>query len=213
MLVPILIVLVVVIVVQAILYFLMAATLLSTHDCTQTILGTTVEAQCGPGFFARQLGTGITFLIANTIQLALGAGLIKSALNVADGKAVSLGDIGAWATKGPVITAALIVSAATALGIVLCFIPGIIIGFLLNWTMFYVVDKGLAPMDAIKASVTFATSHLGETIVFYLLGIVVLVLGAILCLVGLLVAAPVLLIAAAYTFRRLNGEQVTPAPS
>ncbi len=57
----------------------------------------------------------------------------------------------------------------------------------------------------------FAMDHLGDTVVFYLLGIVVLIVGAILCLVGLLVAAPVLLIAAAFTFRKLSGEQVSPA--
>jgi uncharacterized membrane protein len=211
MLVPILIVWVVLLVVEAILFFLLRATLLHTHDCTRTLLGQDYETQCGPNFFVRQLGTGITALIGGTIQLALAAGVFKSALNVADGRPVSLGDIGAWATKGSVITTAFLVSLATAIGIVLCFIPGIIIGFLLNWTMFYVVDKDLAPMDAIKASVKFATDHLGETIVFYLLGIVVLLAGAIVCLVGLLVAAPVLVIAAAFTFRRLNGEPVAPA--
>ena len=36
------------------------------------------------------------------------------------------------------------------------------------------------------------------------------VVGTILCLVGLLVAAPVVLIGAAFTFRRLNGQQVSP---
>ena len=45
---------------------------------------------------------------------------------------------------------------------------------------------------------------------FYLLGIVAFIVGAILCLVGLLVAAPVVLIGAAFTFRRLNGQQVSP---
>ena len=99
----------------------------------------------------------------------------------------------------------------TFLGTLLCYIPGIIAAFLLDWTMFYVVDQDMAPVDAVKASVKFVTDHLGDTIVFYLLGIVVLIVGAILCLVGLLVAVPVILIGAAYTFRRLNGEQVAPA--
>ena len=45
---------------------------------------------------------------------------------------------------------------------------------------------------------------------FYLLGIVALVVGAILCLVGCSWRLRCVLIAAAYTFRRLNGEQVTP---
>lgn len=210
MLVPILIVLAVVIVLQIVVQLILRATLLGTHDCTQTIFGQSVETQCGPGFFVSLIATGLAGLVVSLVVQMLGAGLIKNALNVADGQPTSVGEIAAWATKPQVIVAALIVSVATFVGTLLCYVPGIIVGFLLNWTMFYVVDKGLAPMEAAKASVSFATSHLGETVVFYLLGIVAFIVGALLCLVGLLVAAPVVLIGAAYTFRRLSGEQVSP---
>src|ERR1700712_3203929 len=101
-LVPVLVGIVILIVVEAVVYFLMAATLLGTHDCDRTILGQTVQAQCGPGLGVRLLGTGITALIVGVIQLSLGAGLIKIALNVVDGKPASLSEIGTWATKGPV---------------------------------------------------------------------------------------------------------------
>jgi uncharacterized membrane protein len=208
-LVPVLVVVVVLIVVEVIVQFILRATLLGTHDCTQTILGTSVQTKCGPSFFVSLLGAALGWLFVSLVTQALGAGLIKNALNIVDGLPASTGEIGAWATKGPVIVTALIVAVLTAIGTILCYIPGIIIGFLLNWAMFYVVDQGMAPMEAIKASVSFATSHLGETIVFYLLGIVVIIIGAVLCLVGLLVAVPVLLIAAAFTFRVLNGQQVS----
>ena len=212
LLVPVLVVLLVVIVLQVLVQILLRATLLSTHDCTQTILGTTIETQCGPGFFVTLIGTGLAGLVVSLIVQALGAGLIKIALNIADDKPVSVSEIGRWATNPRVIVAALIVAGATAIGTILCYVPGLIIGFLLNWTMFFVVDKDMAPMDAAKASVKFVTDHLGDTILFYLLGLVVLIVGAILCLVGLLVAAPVVLLGAAYTFRKLSGEQVSPAP-
>jgi len=201
----------VLIVVEVVVQVILRATLLHTHDCTQTIFGTSVTTKCGPSFFVQLLGAALGGLFISLVSQAVGAGLIKNALNVADGGEASVGEIGTWATKGPVIVTALIVAVATAIGTVLCYLPGIIVGFLLNWAMFYVVDEGMEPMDAIRASVDFATSHLGDTIVFYLLGIVVLIVGAVLCLVGLLVAVPVLLIAAAFTFRVLNGRQVTPA--
>ena len=213
LLVPVLVVLLVVIVLQVLVQLLLRATLLSTHDCTQTFLGTSVEAQCGPGFFVTLIGAGLAGLVVSLVAQALGAGLIKIALDIADGKPASLGEIGRWATNPQVLLAALIVAVATAIGTILCYVPGIIVGFLLNWTMFYVVDKNMGAIDAIKASVKFVTDHLGDTILFYLLGLVVLIIGAILCLVGLLVAAPVVLIGAAYTYRRLNGEQVAPAPA
>lgn len=211
LLVPMLVVLVVIIVIEVIVQLLLRATLLGTHDCTTTVFGQPIETQCGPGFFITIIGSALAGFVVSLISQMLGAGLIKNALNIADGKAASISEIGAWATKPQVITAAVIVAGATAVGSLLCYVPGIIAAFLLNWTMFYVVDEDMAPMDAAKASVNFVTSHLGDTVVFYLLAIVVLVIGAILCLVGLLVAAPVMLIAAAYTFRVLNGRQVSPA--
>jgi uncharacterized membrane protein len=211
--VPILVVLVIIIVLEVIVQIILRATLLGTHDCTTTVLGTSVQTQCGPSFIVSLLGAGLAGLVVSLIAQALGAGLIKNALNVADDKPVSLGEIGKWAGNGRVITAALIVAVATFIGTLLCYLPGIIVGFLLNWTMFYVVDQDMAPMDAAKASVKFATDHLGNTVVFYLLGIVAFVVGAVLCLVGLLVAAPVVLIGAAFTFRKLNGQQVSPAPA
>jgi uncharacterized membrane protein len=211
LLVPVLVVVVVIIVLEIIVQILLRATLLGTHDCTSTIFGQSVQTQCGPGFFISILGSALAGLVVSLIAQVLGAGLIKNALNVVDGKPASLGEIAAWASKPQVITAALIVAVATFVGTILCYVPGIIVAFLLNWTMFYVVDKGMAPMDAVKASINFTTSHLGDTIVFYLLGIVAFIVGAILCLVGLLVAAPLVLIGAAFTFRRLNNESVTPA--
>jgi uncharacterized membrane protein len=210
LLVPMLVVLVIVIVLEIVIQIVLRATLLGTHDCTTTIGGFTAQGQCGPGFPIFLLGTGIGTLLITLVQQSLGAGLIKNALHIADGRPASMSEIGTWAGNGKVIMAALIVALATFVGTLLCIIPGIIVGFLLNWTMFYVVDQGMEPMDAVKASIKFTTDNLGNTVVFYLLGIVAFVVGAILCLVGLLVAAPVVLIGAAFTFRRLNGQQVSP---
>ncbi len=210
LLVPLLVVLVVVIVVEVVVQLLLRATLLGTHDCTREILGQSVQTQCGPGFVVSLLGSALGGFVVSLIVQAFGAGLIKNALNIADGKAASLDEVFAWAFKPQVITTAALVAGITFVGTLLCYVPGLIAAFLLNWSMFYVVDKGLTPVEAIRASVSFVTGHLSETLVFYLLGIVAFVVGAVLCLVGLLVAAPVVLIGAAYTFRRLHGEPVVP---
>ena len=211
MLVPGLVFLLCVIVVEAVVWFLANATILGTHDCTETFLGTEVETQCGPGFFTSLVGQSLISFVASVMISALGAGLIKSALNVVDGKEVNVGDIFGYATRSNVLGTALIVGAATFVGTLLCFVPGIIVGFLTAFAMFFVVDKDMAPMDAIKASISFMTSRLGDTILFYVLAIVTIIVGLIACLIGVVVAAPVVAIAAAYTFRTLNDEPVTPA--
>jgi uncharacterized membrane protein len=212
LLVPALIVLAVLIVIDGVIQVILRSALLGTHDCTKTILGTTIHnAQCGPGFFTTIFVSALGGLVASFIAQLLGAGLIKSALNVADGKEVNVGDVWGYASKSNVVTTAAIVAGATFVGSLLCYLPGLIVGFLTLFAMFYVVDKDMAPMDAIKASVSLTTSRVGETILFYLLGIVVIIVGAILCLVGLLAAVPVVLAGAAYTFRVLSNEPVTPA--
>lgn len=211
LLVPALLVLVVLLVVDGIIQVILRGALLGTHDCTRTIFGAQVDTQCGPGFFTTVFVSALGGLVASFIGQLLGAGLIKSALNVADGRPVNAGDVFAYATKPQVVTTAAIVAVATFVGSLLCYVPGLIVGFLTLFAMFYVVDKDMAPMDAIKASISLTTSRLGETILFYLLGIVVIIVGAILCLVGLLAAVPVVLAGAAYTFRVLNNEPVTPA--
>ena len=170
-----------------------------------------IEFDGGSGFFTAILVSSVVSLIVGLISQLIVAALIKGALDTADGKPVSLGGMFEGWDKGKVIVAALIVSVATALGTLLCYLPGLVIGFLTSYTLFFVVDRNLAPIEAIKASVSFVTGNLGPTILYYLLGVLVVIAGAILCGVGLLAAVPIAVIGAAYTFRRLQGQQVTPA--
>ncbi|MFL6106113.1 MAG: hypothetical protein ACJ72L_04055 [Marmoricola sp.] len=211
LLVPALIVIASIVVLEIVAQIVLRATILGTHDCTDSIFGQQVHTQCGPGFIVTILGSALAGLVVSFISQMLGAGLIKSALNVVDGRPVDVGDVFAWATRPNVVTTAAIVSGATFVGTLLCYLPGLVIGFLTAFSMFFVVDKDMAPMDAVKASVSFMTGHLGDTIVFYLLAIVTIVVGLIACLVGVLAAIPVVLAAAAYTFRVLHDEPVTPA--
>lgn len=211
LIVPVLIVAVAVIIVEIVVQVLLRNTLLSTHDCTRSAFGVDYTSQCGPGFFVTILGSGIAAAFVSFLTQMLGAGLIKAGLNVVDGKPVSTAEVFSYATRPNVVVAAALIAVATLVGTILCYIPGLIVGFLTTYTLFFVVDKDMAPMDAIKASVSFTTSHLGETIVFYLLAIVCIIVGAILCGVGLLAAIPVVLVGAAYTFRMLHNEPVTPA--
>ncbi len=211
LLVPVLVVAVIIIAAEIVLQIVLRATLLATDDCTRTIFGQTVETQCGPGFFVTLLGSAIGGFVISILAGVLGAGLIKGALNIVDGGTTSLSEVLSYATKSNVITTAALVAAATFVGTLLCYLPGLVVGFLTVFSMYFVVDKDLAPMDAIKASISFTTSHLSETLVFYILGVLVLIAGAVLCLVGLLAAAPIVLLGGAYTFRMLHNEPVTPA--
>jgi uncharacterized membrane protein len=208
LLVPTLIVAVIAIGIEVGLFLVMNATLLDT-SCN--LNDNTLYVSCsGPGFITRLFAYAVVGFVASLFIQALGAGLIKAGLDMVDGKEVDAGQVFAYVTKPDVLVTAALVAVATSVGYFLCYAPGIIIGFLTMFAMFFVVDKGMAPVDAIKASVSLTTSRLGDTVVFYILAALVVVAGAIVCGVGLLAAVPVALGAAGYTFRVLQGEPVSP---
>jgi uncharacterized membrane protein len=151
---------------------------------------------------------GLAAALINLATQVLAAGLYKGATHVTDGRPFSTDQLFDDWDKTQVVIAALIIAAATFIGTILCYLPGLIVGFLAQFTLLFVVDKHLEAVDAIKASVRLVVDNLGNALLFYLLALVVLAVGAILCGVGLLVAAPVALIGLAYTYRRLQGEPV-----
>jgi uncharacterized membrane protein len=171
----------------------------------------TISVDGGSGFFARILVSMVISLIVGLVAQLILAGLVKGALDTVDGKPVSVGSMSDGWDKGAVLVAAIIVSVATAIGTLLCYLPGLVVGFVTSYTMFFVVDRGMPPVDAVKASISFVMANLSNTLVYYLLGVLVIIAGAILCGVGLLAAIPIVLLGAAYTFRRLHDQPVVPA--
>jgi uncharacterized membrane protein len=210
LLVPMIVAWVGLIVVAVIVEFALFKTLLGTHDCTQTLFGQRVQTQCGPGFFTRLLVTGLASALILLVFQLLAAGLYRGALRVADGYSFSLGELFEGWDKTQVAIAAVLIAVATGIGTLLCYVPGLIVGFLTQFTLLFIVDRQMQAVDAIKASVKLVTDNLGNTILFYLLALVVALVGACLCGVGLLVAYPVVLVGYAYTYRRLQGQPVAP---
>ena len=127
-----------------------------------------------------------------------------------DGKPFSLGQMFEGWDKMQVVIAAAIIAVATLVGTLLCYLPALIVGFLTQYTLLFIVDQQLSGVDAIKASIKFVTDNLANTLIYYILAVIVLFVGAILCGVGLLVAAPVALIGLASTYRRLQNQPVVP---
>jgi uncharacterized membrane protein len=173
--------------------------------------GTIKSIDSGPGLVMRLVLIGLIILVVSFALQLLMAALVNGSLQVVDGKTPAMVELLQGWDKTQVMIAAVLVAVGTGVGFMLCYLPGIIVSFLAGYTMYFVVGKQMSAVDAIKASFSFTTSHLGETILFFLLAAVVTVVGAIPCGLGLLVAYPVVLVGQAYTFRVLNNEPVTPA--
>jgi uncharacterized membrane protein len=210
LLVPMIVVFVGIVVVSLVVELVILGGFLGTHDCTRTVPDGILHTQCGPGLLTRLIGAALAAAIIMLVAQVLAAGLYRGATHVTDGKPFGLADMFRGWDKAQVVVASLLIAAATFVGTLLCYVPGLVVGFLAQYTLLFVVDKQMSAVDAIRASVRLVTGNLGPTVLFYLLTLAVLLVGAVLCGVGLLVATPVALIGLAYTYRRLQGEPVAP---
>ena len=136
------------------------------------------------------------------------AGITRGALALTYGQPLTVQMMFNPAMLGQVVIAGIIVGIAAAIGTVLCYLPGLIVIFFTQYVVYFIVDKQLSAVDAIKASISFVNANLGTLVVFYLASLLAFFIGAILCGIGLFVAVPVVLIAQAYTYRKLQGETV-----
>ncbi|WP_415624094.1 hypothetical protein, partial [Mycobacterium intermedium] len=149
------------------------------------------------------LGSIAAFAVAILLQ----AGLTTAAVDIADGKPVSVGTALKPRRIGAVLLITVLVSVATTL--VSCTIVGpLIVAFAAMFAVVAAVDKGFPPIDAIKTSVATVRANLGPSALSYLVQYAAVLVGYIACLLGMLVGVPVATLIQVYTYRKLTGGQV-----
>lgn len=163
----------------------------------------------GSAYGAGQVLTSFVFgVLGFVVTFAIQAAIIRASLDITYGRPVRLDTMVQGLNLGQVLLTGLIIGVAATIGFFLCILPGLVVWFLTAYALYYVVDKDMPAIEAIRASVNLVSKNVGVLLAFFLLAFAVYLLGAIACLVGLLVAMPVVLIAQAYTYRVLQGETV-----
>jgi uncharacterized membrane protein len=166
-------------------------------------------ARGGDAGLAGALFVGAIMVVAITLLAFLvQAGLIRGALAITRGERPTTAHFFTTDKLAPVVGASLLVALATGIGSLLCYIPGIVVAYLTQYTLYFLIDKDMAPMDAIKASFNFVKDNLGNVIIWFIVSYLITIAGAILCGVGLIVAIPVSLIGTAYTYKKLTAQPV-----
>jgi len=149
----------------------------------------------------------------------IGAGVIAFAIRAHDDvSGVELNDL--WVEPARALRyfiAGVLVGIVTVVGFLLLIVPGIIFMLMLLFTLYFVVDKGLGPIEAMKASKQAVSGHKWKLLGFVLLLGLLNIAGTLALLVGLLVTIPVSMLATAHAYRTLASggveETATPAPS
>ena len=160
-------------------------------------------------------GASIAVLAVGGVVLLLVIGAIQSAylgalLDIANGEHVAVGSFFKPRNVGSVVLGTLIVGVLTAIGYVLCVLPGLAVAIFTIFTTILIVERSLPPIDAIKASVDIVKANFVQVLLAWLIFGVITTVGSLLCGIGLIVALPVATLFLVYTYRKLSGGQVAP---
>ena len=156
--------------------------------------------------FRRPARPSCSSLIAAVVQVGDHQ---RRACEIANGKKVEIGDFFKFEKIGPSLTAGLMVARRHRVGTFLCYIPALVVAFFTPFYLFFIIDKNLAPWDAIKASVALVSNNIGLDADPVIIGVIIAyIVGAIICLVGLFVTMPVALLALTFAYRKFQNEPV-----
>jgi hypothetical protein len=169
----------------------------------------------GATVLAWALGVGLGFvpLIGPAVGVLLGAvlhgGVLFMFIRRIRGEQVELGDMFAGFNVAlvPLILAGLLVSVLTALGFILCILPGIYLAVCYMFVLPLIIDKKLDFWPAMEVSRQVVHHHWWSMFLFVLLLLLIVCAGALACGLGLLIAMPVVFAAAMYVYEDLFGDK------
>lgn len=167
-----------------------------------------VGGDSGAGFFALMLTTAVMGLVGVALFFVIQAGIVRAALALTRGQPISLQTLLSTDHIGQVLLTAVIIGVASAIGFVLCYVPGLVVMVFTSFAMHFVIDRRMSAVDAIRASVDLVNRNLGSMVLLLVAGYVANAIGSALCGIGLLVSIPVVILANTYAYRRMQGEAV-----
>ena len=167
------------------------------------------DAEVGRVFIRIGIALGVFLLVSIPVSV-LQANLQRIALAIADGTTPTFAMLYDTRRFGRVLVTLVTLGAATLVGIVLCFLPGLAFGFFASFTMLFVLDQDMRTIEAITASFRLVREHFGLALLSILLIGVIASLGSYAIVFGLAVSVPVSLLMQVYCFRALTRGTINP---
>jgi len=157
-----------------------------------------------PVFLAVRIITNIAGWIISTI---LGIGLIKIALSFCDERKPPLSMLfDAWGCFWRYVAAAILYGLIVLGGFILFIIPGIIWAIKFGLCLYFVVDKGLGPIEALKASSRTTMGIKWQLLGFGIICGLINLLGVLCLIVGIFATYPTVMVAQALVYRQLLAQ-------
>ncbi|MCP2264193.1 hypothetical protein ACFQHV_20120 [Promicromonospora thailandica] len=153
-------------------------------------------------------GGSLLQLIGSLVTSVLSALGVNAALREVSGEKATWGSLFKVNSFGMVVLAALLLLAASFVGVLLCGVGLIAVAIFSVFTYHNVVDRNLNAWEAFTTSFRQVGQNFGAVFLLELAVLGINIVGTLVCLIGLLVTIPLTTIAVAYAFRRLTGGPV-----
>ena len=148
-----------------------------------------------------------TTILAFVINIVLVIGMIKIALSFCDERKPTIGTLfDVWGCFWRYVAAGILYTLIILGGTILLIIPGIIWAIKYSLCYYFVIDKGLGPVQAIKASGRTTMGVKWELFGFYILCGLINLLGVLCLLVGIFATYPTVIVATALVYRQLIAQ-------
>ena len=151
---------------------------------------------------------GIIFYIADfSLSILISIGLVKIALRFCDNEKGRFADLFSQYPLFPqYLVGSILYGLIVFAGTILLIIPGIIWGIQFCFYDYFIVDKGLGPIEALKRSSAITRGVKWDLFVFFLVLSGINLLGALCLLIGLFVTIPTTMVALAFVYRKLMAQ-------
>lgn len=137
--------------------------------------------------------------------------MLRAGAAAVDGRPITFARIAEVAGLGTALAAVGLVMAGVLLGYLLLFLPGLVFAVMAAFTLHHVIDGGLRPVEAIRASMALVRRHPGPALGLFFVTTFAASVGVYACGVGIVVSLPVALLAQVHGFRQLSGGPVPVA--
>ncbi|MCX7766152.1 MAG: hypothetical protein N2246_05540 [Candidatus Sumerlaeia bacterium] len=157
-------------------------------------------------FVLIELAASFTYIGTLIVSGPLICGYYYIILKKMRGGQVNIGDL----AKGfnffvPALLAYLLIAIFTAIGLVFCIVPGLVIGARYQFTFPLIVDKKLGFWEAMEESRKIIWPHIFQFTLFIIVIGLIGILGVLLCCVGTLITTPICLCSLACAYRDMVG--------
>ena len=166
------------------------------------------------GFWGGMFGGMILSIVISILVAILMIGITRAALKVTRGQAPSFADLTSGEHLAEYIVTSIVLWLLTAVGLVLCIIPGLFVMFFMMMAPIHALDTGATVGDSISRSIAIVKANIVPIIVLVILAIIVSIMssliggmaGAIVAALIQLLLTPFTALASAAAYRQGNGE-------